>query len=96
MLTYFLSIWAIGSAIVWYISVLIINYVKSGVGKDVKLSDYKSRALEYIALFKDEYISKLPPKSAAQLRLAQAMYKISGSSLILCCVVTVIVNNVRR
>lgn len=86
MLSYILSIWALSSTIAWFASILTINYVIGAVDPSIKLSDYKSKALEYLVLYKDEYIDRLPPKSARMLRGAQSVYKISGISLLLCSV----------
>lgn len=84
MLSYILSIWALSSTIAWFASVLTISYVAGTVDPSIKLSDYKSKALEYLVLYKDEYIDRLPPRSARMLRRAQYVYKVSGVSLILC------------
>lgn len=86
MLSYIFSIWALSSTIAWFASILTINYVIGTVDPSIKLSDYKSKALEYLVLYKDEYIDRLPQKSARLLRRAQSLYKISGISLLLCCV----------
>ncbi len=70
------------------------NYVIGGVGRNIKLSDYNSKAIEILVQIKDEYIDKLPPKSARLLRVAQFGYVASGCSILLCCILAFIIKRI--
>lgn len=73
------------------ISLVAMNYLLGGVDKNTKLSDARSKAIERYLPIKEEYLSKLPPKIARPLRVAQFIYQTSSCALLVCCLFAFII-----
>lgn len=94
ILSYILSACALLATVTAVISLAVMNYVLGGVDRNTKLSDCRSRAIERFLPIKEEYISKLPPKIARPLRVAQFVYEASSCALLVCILFAFIIKQI--